>query len=147
MRRRDFLSLCGLAAGSCLVPAAVARIIRETCVLADQPYLILPRSPRDTLYAYGSGLLRSSGLGLNTANRKLNTTASGPFMLHWGDPQESQTPPTWREYFDEFEHRSAGALGVDPADAGPAGRDERGERVNDSTSKTKQPSANGGPNR
>ena len=128
MRRRSFLSLCGLAAGSCLVPDAVARIIRETCVLADQPYLILPRNPRDTLYA-------------------LSTNGKTDFMLHWGDPQESQTPPTWRDYFDEFEHRSAGALGVDPADAGPAGRDERGERVNDSTSKTKQPSANGGSSR
>ena len=84
MRRRDFLSLCGLAAGSCLVPDAVARIIRETCVLADQPYLILPRDPRDTLYA-------------------LSTNGKTDFMLHWGDPQESQTPPTWRDYFDEYE--------------------------------------------
>ena len=25
MRRREFLSLCGLAAGSCLIPQAVAR--------------------------------------------------------------------------------------------------------------------------
>ena len=84
MRRRDCLSLCGLAAGSCLVPAAVARIIRETCVLADQPYLILPRDPRDTLYA-------------------LSTNGKTDFMLHWGDPLESQTPPTWRDYFDEYE--------------------------------------------
>ena len=84
MRRRSFLSLCGLAAGSCLVPDAVARIIRETCVLADQPYLILPRNPRDTLYA-------------------LSTNGKTDFMLHWGDPQESQTPPTWRDYFDEYE--------------------------------------------
>ena len=129
MRRRDFLSLCGLAAGSCLVPAAVARIIRETCVLADQPYLILPRDPRDTLYA-------------------LTTDGTTDFMLHLGDPSEESTPPTWNEYFEEFEgfsfkdkksvsqwwteqvgdpeeHRSAGALGVDPAHAGPEGRDEQ----------------------
>jgi hypothetical protein len=84
MRRRYFLSLCGLAAGYCLVLAAVARIIRETCVLADQPYLILPRDPRDTLYA-------------------LSTNGKTDFMLHWGDPHKSQTPPTWRDYFDEYE--------------------------------------------
>ena len=84
MRRRDFLSLCGLAAGSCLVPDAVARIIRETCVLADQPYLILPRDPRDTLYA-------------------LTTDGTTDFMLHLGDPSEESTPPTWNEYFEEFE--------------------------------------------
>jgi hypothetical protein len=84
MKRRDFLSLCGLAAGSCLVPDAIARVIRDTCVLAERPYLILPRDPRDTLYA-------------------LSTDGTTDFMLHWGDPQESQTPPTWRDYFDEYE--------------------------------------------
>ncbi len=128
MKRRDFLSLCGLAAGSCLVPDAIARVIRDTCVLAERPYLILPRNPSSTLYAYS-----------NTG--KMN------FTFYLGDPTEEEKTPTWRQYFDEFEHRSAGALGVDPADAGPAGRDERGERVNDSTSKTKQPSANGGSSR
>ena len=84
MKRRSFLSLCGLAAGSCLVPDAIARVIRDTCVLAERPYLILPRDPRDTLYA-------------------LSTNCKTDFMLHWGDPQESQTPPTWRDYFDEYE--------------------------------------------
>ena len=84
MRRRDFLSLCGLAAGSCLVPDAVARVIRETCVLAREPYLVLPRDPRSTLYAVG-------------------TNGKTDFMLHLGDPFEEQKVPTWREYFDEYE--------------------------------------------
>ena len=129
MNRRDFLSLCGLAAGSCLVPDAIARVIRDTCVLADQPYLILPRDPSDTLYA-------------------LTTDGTTDFMLHLGDPFAASDPPTWSEYFEEFEgfsfkdkesvrewwieqvgdpeeHRSAGALGVDPAHAGPEGRDEQ----------------------
>jgi hypothetical protein len=134
VKRRDFLSLCGLAAGSCLVPDAIARAIRDACVLAERPYLILPRDPSSTLYAY-------SGDG------KMD------FMLHIGDPTEATPAPTWREYFEEFEfidindkdavkdwwlqyvgdpedepitidpdaeHRSAGALGVDPAHAGPA---------------------------
>jgi hypothetical protein len=128
MKRRDFLSLCGLAAGSCLVPDAIARVIRDTCVLADQPYLILPRDPSDTLYA-------------------LTTDGTTDFMLHLGDPFTAYDPPTWRDYLDEFEHRSAGALGVDPAHAGPAGRDERGERVNGLISKTKNLSGNGGSSR
>jgi hypothetical protein len=84
MKRRDFLSLCGLVAGSCLVPDAMARVIRETCVLAREPYLILPRNPSDTLYA-------------------LSFDGKTDFMLHLGDPQEPAQPPTWREYFDEFE--------------------------------------------
>ena len=84
MKRREFLSLCGLAAGSCLVPDAVARVIRETCVLARQPYLVLPRNPTSTLYA-----LSSNGVT--------------DFMLHLGDPSEEQKLPTWREYFDEYE--------------------------------------------
>ena len=84
MKRRDFLSLCGLAAGSCLVPDAIARVIRDTCVLADQPYLILPRDPRDTLYA-------------------LTTDGTTDFMLHYGDPFAASDPPTWNEYFEEFE--------------------------------------------
>ena len=99
MRRRDFLSLCGLAAGSCLVPDAIARVIRDTYVLADQPYLILPRNPSSTLYAYSN-------------NGKMD------FTFYLGDPTEEEKTPTWREYFDE--HRSAGALGADPAHAGPA---------------------------
>jgi hypothetical protein len=84
MRRREFLSLCGLAAGSCLVPDAVARVIRETCVLARQPYLVLPRNPKSTLYA-------------------LSTDGATDFMLHLGDPSEEAKIPTWREYFDDYE--------------------------------------------
>jgi len=70
VNRRSFLSLCGLAAGSCLVPESIARVIRDTCVLAERPYLILPRNPKDTIYAY-------SGDGLSE------------FMLHIGDPTDS----------------------------------------------------------
>jgi hypothetical protein len=85
MRRREFLSLCGLAAGSCLVPDAVARVIRETCLLARQPYLVLPRNPKSTLYA-------------------LSTDGATDFMLHLGDPAEEAKIPTWREYLDEYEN-------------------------------------------
>jgi hypothetical protein len=62
----------------------MARVIRETCVLAHEPYLILPRNPSDTLYA-------------------LSFDGKTDFMLHLGDPQEPEQPPTWRDYFAEFE--------------------------------------------
>ena len=84
MNRRSFLSLCGLAAGSCLVPGAIARAIRDTCVSADRPYLILPRNPSSTLYA-------------------LTTDGKTDFMLHYGDPFAASNPPSWNEYFEEFE--------------------------------------------
>jgi len=94
VKRRDFLSICGLAAGSCLVPDAIARVIRDTCLLAQEPYLVLPRDPRSTLYA-------------------LSTDRKFEFMLHLGDPSEEIPLPTWKE------HRSTWVLGVDPANAGP----------------------------
>jgi hypothetical protein len=84
VQRRDFLSLCGLVAGSCLVPDAIARVIRDACVLAERPYLVLPRDPSDTLYA-------------------LTTDGTTDFMLHLGDPFTAYDPPTWRDYLDEFE--------------------------------------------
>jgi hypothetical protein len=84
VKRRDFLSICGLAAGSCLVPDAIARVIRDTCVLVQEPYLVLPCDPRSTLYA-------------------LSTDGKSEFMLHLGDPWEDKSPPTWRDYFDEYE--------------------------------------------
>ena len=84
MNRRSFLSLCGLAAGSCLVPDAIARAIRDACVLAERPYLVLPRNPSSTLYAYRN-------------NGKMD------FTFYLGDPTEEEKTPTWREYFDEYE--------------------------------------------
>ncbi len=42
MKRREFLALCCLTAGSMLIPKLIARLIRDTCVLVGQP-LVLPR--------------------------------------------------------------------------------------------------------
>ena len=82
------------------MPDAVARVIRETCVLAREPYLVLPRDPRSTLYAVG-------------------TNGKTDFMLHLGDPFEEQKVPTWRE------HWSAGRSGQIARMRDPAGRDEQ----------------------
>lgn len=107
MKRREFLSLCGLVAGSCLVPEAMARVIRDTCVLARQPYLVLPRDPSSTLYAM---------------------------------PIDDWALRSW-------EHRSAWALGLDPADAGPdrANRSalRRGDRSCECWTRRAQLSADG----
>ena len=66
MKRCDFLSLCGLAAGSVLIPAPIARLIRDTCVLGGQPLIVLPQSKNASIlyavYDYGN------------------------YTLHFGDP-------------------------------------------------------------
>ena len=78
MNRRSFLSLCGLAAGSCLVPDAVARVIRDTCVLADQPYLILPRNPKDIMKGLISKTKKLSGnRGSSRSAIRRNTGSQG----------------------------------------------------------------------
>lgn len=78
MKRRDFLSLCGLAAGSCIIPVRVARAIRDTCVLAGQPYFVEAPASGNILYA----VRNSSG-----------------FMFRYGDELST---PTWREYLEEY---------------------------------------------
>jgi hypothetical protein len=80
MKRRDFLTLCGLAAGSVLIPKPIARLIRDTCVLAGQP-LFLPQhfNGGSTIYAVHDG---------------------GDYTLHFGDPDEKPAVPTWEEFID-----------------------------------------------
>ena len=86
MNRRDFLSLCGLAAGSCIIPVRLARAIRDTCVLGGQPYFINAPASGSVLYAVQ-----------NTSN---------DFTFRLGG---EVSPPTWREYLKESQ-------GIDPLD-------------------------------
>jgi hypothetical protein len=80
MKRRDFLSLLGLSAGSTLIPAPVARLIRETCVLGGQPLIISPRSSKSSIiYAVHE---------------------YGDYHLHFGDPDAEPPLPTWEEFID-----------------------------------------------
>jgi hypothetical protein len=80
MKRRDFLSLLGLTVGTVLIPAPVARLIRETCVMGWQLLIIPPRSSKSsTLYAVHE---------------------YGDYILHFGDPNAEPELPTWGEFID-----------------------------------------------
>lgn len=80
MKRRDFLSLCGLAAGSVLIPPPIARLIRDTCVLGGQP-LILPSYSKHVSLIYA-------------------IYDFGDYTLHFGDPEAEPPAPTWEEFID-----------------------------------------------
>lgn len=80
MKRRDFLTLCGLAAGSVIIPAPIARLIRDKCVLAGEPLIIAPpRAKFSTIYAVDD---------------------YGDYTLHFGDPDAEPPVPTWEEFID-----------------------------------------------
>lgn len=81
MNRRDFLSIFGISVGAVLIPAPVARLIRDTCVLQDKP-LILPPAARkcSTIYA---------------------VRESRDFILHFGDPDQEPDVPTWGEFAED----------------------------------------------
>lgn len=80
MKRREFLTLCGLAAGAVLIPKPVARLIRDTCVLAGQP-LVIPRRSK-------------TGSIIYAVHDRYD------YILRFGDPGESASPPTWSEFID-----------------------------------------------
>jgi hypothetical protein len=86
MRRRDFLSLCGLAAGSCLVSDSFARVVRDVCVRANQPYLATPRNPRLILSAIA-----------------IENGKDAPYLLSIGDPRLPPAPLSLLEYLGQFE--------------------------------------------
>ncbi|MFM8981364.1 MAG: hypothetical protein ACKOLA_00390, partial [Spartobacteria bacterium] len=74
------LTLCGLAAGSVIIPASIARLIRDKCVLAGEPLIIAPpRAKYSTIYAVND---------------------YGDYTLHFGDPDADPVLPTWQEFMD-----------------------------------------------
>lgn len=80
MKRRDFLTLCGLATGSVIVPPPIARLIRDTSVLAGEPLVIAtPRAKFSTIYA---------------------ASDYGDYALHFGDPDAEPDLPSWRDFID-----------------------------------------------
>lgn len=86
MRRREFLSLCGAAAGSCLVPDAFARVVRDVCMLAGRPYLAAPSNPRLILSAIA-----------------IENGKDAPYLLSIGDPRLPPDPLSLLEYMGRFE--------------------------------------------
>lgn len=77
MNRRNFLTLAGASAGSFLIPAAVARRIRDVCLGNSQPLILAPASHSFDLYAQES---------------------SGGYLLHLGNPEEEPEYPTLGEF-------------------------------------------------
>ena len=80
MNRRSFLSLSGLVSGSTLIPASLARRIRETCIGNRQPLIMAPEEALTRLYAVDN---------------------YGSYMLHLGDPNEEPDYPTLREFIED----------------------------------------------
>ena len=80
MKRREFLTLCGLAAGSVLIPAPIARLIRDTCVLGGKP-LILSPPPKGASLIYA-------------------VYEYGDYTLYVGDPDEAAPVPAWEEFIE-----------------------------------------------
>jgi len=79
MNRRNFLTLAGASAGSFLIPAAVARRIREVCLGNRQPLILAPASHSFDLYAQES---------------------YGGYLLHLGNPEEEPEYPTLRDFIE-----------------------------------------------
>ena len=80
MKRRGFLNLFCASTGSCLIPANIARIIREVGTGASRPAMLAPSNPAFDLFAqeqYGS------------------------YLLHLGDPCAEPDYPTLREFIDD----------------------------------------------
>ena len=81
MNRRDFLSIFGISVGSVLIPAPVARLIRDTCVLQEKP-LITPPASRNCSTIYAIREYRD-------------------YTLHYGDPDQEPDVPTWGEFAED----------------------------------------------
>ena len=79
MKRRNFLMLSGLSAGSFLVPAAIARRIRDVCLGNSQPLILAPDRFSFDLYAQES---------------------CGHYLLHLGNPEDELEYPTLREFIE-----------------------------------------------
>lgn len=80
MSENSYLAINGRIDRSWLVPPDLAKLIRESCVDREQPYLIPPATADTTMYAVDAG--------------------GGDYTLHLGAPdfEEEPRPPTWGEY-------------------------------------------------
>lgn len=80
MKRRHLLSLAGLTAGSCLIPAMIARRIQDVCIGASQPLILAPENASTLIYAVESW---------------------GGYELHLGNPNDEPDYPTLRDFIED----------------------------------------------
>ena len=79
MKRRDFLSIAAGSYGSCLIPPAIARQIRDVCIGASNPLVLAPQQHALELFAQEN---------------------YGSYLLHLGDPNGEPEYPTLREFME-----------------------------------------------
>jgi hypothetical protein len=77
MKRRGFLNLFCASTGSCLIPAGIARMIREVGNGSSQLAILAPSTPAFDLYAQDQ---------------------FGSYILHLGDPDAEPEYPTLRDF-------------------------------------------------
>lgn len=80
MNRRSFLSIIAGSGGSCLIPVAIARRIRDVCLGNSQPLILAPERFSFDLHA---------------------EECFGRYTLHLGDPNEEPDYPTLREFVED----------------------------------------------
>lgn len=80
MNRRSFLSISAGVGGSCLIPSAIARRIRDVCIGNSQPLILAPDRSSIELYAQ---------------------ECCGSYTLHLGDPDTEPDYPNLREFIQD----------------------------------------------
>ena len=79
MNRRSFLSISAGVGGSCLIPSAIARRIRDVCIGNNHPLILAPERFSFELFAE------------ETSDR---------YVLHLGDPDREPDYPSLREFIE-----------------------------------------------
>jgi hypothetical protein len=80
MNRRSFLSISAGVGGSCLIPSAIARRIRDVCIGNSHPLILAPDHSSFELFAE------------KTFDR---------YLLHLGDPGTEPDYPNLREFIED----------------------------------------------
>jgi hypothetical protein len=83
MNRRSFLTFAAGACGSCLIPDAIARRIRDVCLGNSQPLILAPSNPSFDLYA---------------------VDCTDVILLHLGNPEDEPEYPTLREFIEDLNY-------------------------------------------
>jgi hypothetical protein len=114
MKRRHLLSLAGLTAGSCLIPAILARRIQDVCIGASQPLILAPENASTLIYAVES--FGGYDLHLGNPNDEPDYPTLRDFVEERGfDPDDDDSLREyvieWRGYAEDFDEEEEGAIG------------------------------------